>query len=278
MSNSHTQNPQLKVGCQTYTWEMLGTGWTGEPDDLLAAIAGGGYAGIEITDTMIGHYADRPLAFATALEKHRLTLVAFACGSASGFTEPAALAEDLAAVDRTLEFVARFPGAVLSLGSATVMSPGSPDDKFAAAAEFYNAAGERGVRAGVQVALHPSSHHHTLLGTRADYDRIMGLTDPALIGWVPDTGHILRGGQDILDTLRTYQDRIRYLHLKDVDAAGHWSMLGEGICDTAAVIDVVVAAPNFNGWLVLEEESDTAAADPAAAVRRNRETLRALGA
>ena len=55
-------------------------------------------------------------------------------------------------------------------------------------------------------------------------------------------------------------------------------MLGEGICDTAAVIAVVAAAPNFNGWLVLEEESDTAAADPAAAVRRNRETLRALGA
>jgi len=40
MSNSHTQSPKLKVGCQTYTWEMLGTGWTGEPDDLLAAIAG----------------------------------------------------------------------------------------------------------------------------------------------------------------------------------------------------------------------------------------------
>ena len=95
MSDSHTQSPKLKVGCQTYTWEMLGTGWTGEPDDLLAAIAGGGYAGIEITDTMIGHYADRPLAFAAALEKHRLTLVAFACGSASGFTEPTALAEDL---------------------------------------------------------------------------------------------------------------------------------------------------------------------------------------
>ena len=87
------------------------------------------------------------------------------------------------------------------------------------------------------MALHPSSHHNTLLGTRAEYDRIMALTDPALIGWVPDTGHILRGGQDILDTLRTYRDRIRYLHLKDVDAAGHWSMLGEGVCDTAAVID-----------------------------------------
>jgi inosose dehydratase len=275
---SKVNSNKLRVGCQTYTWEMLGDSWSGSADDLLAAIASGGYAGIEITDSMIGHYAGRPDAFAAALKTHGLSLAAFACGSASGFTEPAALAADLMAVDRALEFVARFPGALLSLGSATVMSAGSPDDKFAAAATFYNAAGERGRTAGVEVALHPSSHHNTLLGTRAEYDRIMALTDAALIGWVPDTGHILRGGQDILDTLRTYQDRIRYLHLKDVDAAGHWSMLGEGVCDTAAVIDIVAAAPNFNGWLVLEEESDTAAADPAAAVRRNRATLRALGA
>ena len=278
MNMPDTTKTELKVGCQTYTWEMLGDGWKGSADDLLAAIAAGDYAGIEITDTMIGHFADRPGAFAAALTHHGLTLVAFACGSASGFTEPAALADDLATVERWLKFLGRFPGAVLSLGSATVMSPGRLDDKFEAAARFYNEAGRRGIEAGVPVALHPSSHHNTLLATRSDYDRIMALTDPSLIGWVPDTGHILRGGQDILDTLRTYQDRIRYLHLKDVDAAGNWSMLGEGVCDTAAVIDIVAAAPHFNGWLILEEESATAAADPAAAVRRNRDTLRALAA
>ena len=47
-------------------------------------------------------------------------------------------------------------------------------------------------------------------------------------GWVPDTGHILRGGQAIGDTLAAHRDRIRYVHLKDVDAAGTWAMLGEG--------------------------------------------------
>ena len=90
MNSFKGKSTRLRVGCQTYTWEMLGDRWTGSADDLLAGIADGGYAGIEITDTMIGHYADRPEAFAAALEKHGLTLVAFACGSASGFTEPAA--------------------------------------------------------------------------------------------------------------------------------------------------------------------------------------------
>jgi sugar phosphate isomerase/epimerase len=266
-----------RVGCQTYTWEMLGERWTGDADDLLAAIAAGGYAGIEITDTMIGAYADRPRDFAAALGSRGLALVAFACGSASGFTEPDALADDLAAVDRALAFTAEFPGALLSLGSATAVSPGPINEKFQVAAAFYNEAGERGRRAGVAVAFHPSSHHNTILASRADYDRMMRLTDPSLIGWVPDTGHILRGGPDLLSTLGAHLDRIRYLHLKDVDQDGTWRMLGEGVCDTAGVIQLIGSARNFTGWIVLEEESDAAAADPAAAVRRNRDTLRGLG-
>ncbi len=55
-------------------------------------------------------------------------------------------------------------------------------------------------------------------------------------------------------------------------------MLGKGVCDTQAVIDIASAAPHFNGWLVLEEESETAAADPAAAVKTNRQTMRGYGA
>jgi inosose dehydratase len=76
----------IKAGCQTYTWEMLGNSWDGGPDDLLAAVADGGYAGIEITDTMIGHYADRPDAFAAALKDKGLALVAYSMASKSGFT------------------------------------------------------------------------------------------------------------------------------------------------------------------------------------------------
>jgi sugar phosphate isomerase/epimerase len=268
----------LKVGCQTFTWEMLGKNWNGGPDDLLEAIAEGGYAGIEITDTMIGHYADSPDNFAASLKKHGLTLASFAMGSKSGFTVRQEIESDLRTTQRWIDFAATFSGALVSIGSATVVSEGPRAEKFEIAAEFYNRAGELGKASGVHIAVHPSSHHNTLLFDRADYDRIFSLIDKNLVGWVPDTGHILRGHADILDTLRTYQDRIRYLHLKDVDANGKWAMLGKGICDTPAVIDIVAAAPRFNGWLVLEEESDTAAADPATAVKTNRETMRRYGA
>ena len=261
----------LKVGCQTFTWEMLGDRFAGGPDDLLKAISDGGYSGIEITDTMIGRYAGRPSEFAAALKSSGLTLVSFAFGSDSGFTLKEEIGADLEAAKRWIDFASAFPGALVSMGSATVVSDGPRDDKFAIAAEVYN-------KAGVQVAVHPSSHHNTLLFDRADYDRIFALLDRDLVGWVPDTGHILRGHKDMADTLRTYRDRIRYIHLKDVDAKGTWAMLGKGVCDTPKVIEIANTAPRFNGWLVLEEESETAAADPAGAVKTNRQTMRSYGA
>lgn len=267
----------LRLGCQTFTWEMLGAAYQDGPDALLGMIAAAGYEGIEITDRMIGHYAGKPAAFARALDGHGLTLVAYAIGSESGFTEPAMRAADLANAEAAIGFAAQFPGALVSFGSATIMSDGPREEKFAAAAAFYNAAGALGRQAGVGIALHPSSHHNTLLFTRADYDRIFALTDPDLVGWVPDTGHILRGHEDMLGLLRHYRERIRYLHLKDVDEGGAWAMLGEGVCDIAAVIETVRPAPHFTGWVVAEEESATAAADPASAVRRNRARLRAYG-
>ena len=266
----------LKFGCQTFTWEMLGDAWTGGPDELVAAIADGGYAGIEITDTMIGPYAGRPADFGRRLDDAGLALVAFAMGSDGGFSEPAEADADLAAVRRWVDFAAHFPGALVSLGSATAMSEGSREDKFAVAADIYNRAAEIGRAGGVDVTVHPSSHHDTLLFSREDYDRIFGLLEPE-VGWAPDTGHILRGGQAIGDTLAAHRDRIRYVHLKDVDAQGTWAMLGEGACDIPRVIAAAQAAPRFNGWIVVEEESATAAADPAAAVRANRETMRRLG-
>ncbi len=266
----------IRTGCQTFTWEMLGDAWQGGPDDLLGAIAAAGYAGIEITDTMIGAYAGRPSAFGEALTARGLALVAFAIGSESGFTEPAMVEADLAAVARAITFAGAFPGALVSIGSATIMSPGERGAKFATAADFYNRAAVLGEAAGVGVAVHPSSHHDTLLFDRADYDQLFALLDDR-VGWVPDTGHMLRGHPDMLDTLRRYQARIRYLHLKDVDASGQWAMLGAGVCDTPHVVEIVRSAPRFNGWLVLEEESDEAARDPAAAVRRNRETMSAFG-
>lgn len=265
----------LRIGCQTFTWEMLGDAWQGNARDLVRAISAAGYEGIEITDTMIGDYASRPADFARLLSDEGLSLVSFAFGSSSGFTLREKIADDLEAGRRWIDFAARFPGALVSMGSATDVAGRPRDEMFEVAADCYNKTWDIGRQAGVAVAVHPSSHEGTLLFTRQDYDEIFARLDPA-VGWVPDTGHILRGGQVMGDTLAAFRDRIRYVHLKDVDATGHWAMLGEGACDIPAVLNAARSAPGFNGWIVVEEESDQAAADPAKAVKVNRDTLRQL--
>lgn len=264
--------PALQFGCQTYSWEMLGPAWQGDPDDIVAAIKAAGYRGIEITDIMIGRYADQPRAFAALLQSAGLKLVAFSIGSESGFSERDGLENDLENCRHWVDFVSYFPGAVLSLGSATAMTPGDRKGKISLSAEIYNKASEIGALSGISVAVHPSSHPNTLLFCREDYDLLFEQLDPR-VGWVPDTGHMLRGGQDLDNSLHTYLDRILYLHLKDVDAEGGWAMLGEGICDIKKTIETVARGPSFNGWIVAEEESKTAVNDPARAISINMKTL-----
>jgi hypothetical protein len=57
----------MKIGCQTYSWEMMGAKWCGSPDDIMDVVAGAGYSGIEFSSTMIGVYWDHHNDLAAAL-------------------------------------------------------------------------------------------------------------------------------------------------------------------------------------------------------------------
>ena len=67
-----------RIGCQTYSWEMLGEDWTGTPDDILEAVSRAGYDGVEFSNAMIGHYLESPGRFAEALQRWNMMCAAFA--------------------------------------------------------------------------------------------------------------------------------------------------------------------------------------------------------
>lgn len=267
----------LKVGCQTYTWEMLGPSWRGSVDGILDAVAGAGYGGIEITNSMIREYADRPKDFAKAIERRGLSLAAFAYASPAGLTDPAARAGEIEGAAAALQFVANFPDPVLALGGASSPDRSGLDRKIGLAADFYNEIGRLAQKAGVRAAFHPHSHHGSIFETRDEYERIMKLTNPELVGWNPDTGHIVRGGQDLLDTLRTFASRIVHVHLKDADAGNNWQPLGKGICNIPSVLNFLERDIGYRGWVVGEEKSAEAHLDQIAAIRWNRDYLKSLG-
>ena len=142
----------LKVGCQTYTWEMLGPSWRGSVDGILDAVAGAGYGGIEITNSMIREYADRPKDFAKAIERRGLSLAAFAYASPAGLTDPDARAAEIEGAAAALQFVSHFPDPVLALGGASSPDRSGLDRKIGLAADFYNEIGRLAQKAGVRVA------------------------------------------------------------------------------------------------------------------------------
>ena len=267
----------LKVGCQTYTWEMLGDGWRGSVDDMLDAVADAGYEGIEITNTMIREYADRPRDFDKAIKARGLKLSAFAYAMPTGFTREDARADDLKGADKALRFVEAFPGTVLGLGGASSPERTDVDRKIGLAADFYNEVGKRGKSRGIDVVFHPHSHHGSLLESRGEYTTLMKRTDPSVVNWNPDTGHIVRGGQDLIDTMRTFGSRIRHVHLKDADRKNEWQPLGKGVCDIPATLKLLEEELGYKGWIVGEEESADARRDQVGAIVGNRKYLKSIG-
>jgi sugar phosphate isomerase/epimerase len=263
----------MKIGCQTFTWEMLGDTWAGTTEEIVRAIGAAGYEGIEITNNMIGGYDRDADAFRRLLNESGLAFVAYAFSTPSGFTVAEKADEDLEAASSAMDFISAFPGTVLSLGCPTDHRGIGDGAAIEIAGGIFNRVGELGRQRSIPVAFHPSSHHGSVVVSRDQYQRIMAATDSGLVKWVPDTGHIIRGAQDIPETLSLFRDRISYVHLKDADRAGNWQMMGTGDCDIAGVIAHLRGELGFDGWIVGEEESDEAGRDPAAAVRVNREFL-----
>jgi inosose dehydratase len=109
-----------RIGCQTYTWEMLGASWQGSPDDILDAVSAAGYDGIEFSNALIGGYEQAPDRLAAALAQRKLKLAAFAYAS-TGFTDPSRYEADLAGAERALAFC-RALGVPLCLGGAAAPS------------------------------------------------------------------------------------------------------------------------------------------------------------
>src|SRR5262245_29450439 len=91
------QSSVLRIGCQTYTWEMLGDAWRGTTADILDAVVTAGYAGIEITLRMAGEFRDDPAGLGAACAARGLTLTTLAFSAPAGFTDPAYAAAELAA-------------------------------------------------------------------------------------------------------------------------------------------------------------------------------------
>jgi sugar phosphate isomerase/epimerase len=269
MSNIH-------IGCQTYTWEMLGNSWTGSVEDMVMMISNAGYAGIEITNTMIGRYYDDPDGFKALLKTYNLDFPAFGFAPLGGFTRKEIIEKEIENIMNGIRFVSHFPGTHLVLAGGSSENRDDFDEKFETMCSIYTRAGKLGAENNVPIDVHAHSHAGSIIETEEEYDRLMRATDAASIGWNPDSGHIVRGGVDLPKLLKKYQKRIRHVHIKDADSEGRWKKLGEGIIDFREVF-ALLEEMNYKGWVIGEEESADAWNDQYESILHNRKYIASLG-
>jgi sugar phosphate isomerase/epimerase len=132
-------------------------------------------------------------------------------------------------------------------------------------------------------------HNHTIdlktFGKRSAYEILIDSTDPGLVVFEMDCGHMVHAGADPLAYLRKYPKRIQLLHLKDMKAGfdvstspagaelGTNAELGDGVIDWKKLFQVA-AQGNIKHYFV--EHEGKMAHPPLEAVANSLDYLKAL--
>lgn len=146
---------------------------------------------------------------------------------------------------------------------------------------------------GVRPVIHP--HCGGFIEFADEIDRIAQDIPYELAGLVLDTGHLQYAGMDPVEWLRKYQDRLDYVHFKDInpvvypqvmtehirffEACGKGAMcpIGQGMLDYKAIADVLDEI-NYNGYITIEQECDPKDVDNSLAnVKASVDFLKGIG-
>ncbi len=270
------------------------------PDELLAQMAAAGYEGTELGPP---GYLGEGDELRERLARHELELTGGWCPMR--FSEPAYWEEDLAELGHTLDLFA----AAEATGAHPVFGDGGSETRRAnpgrGAEDRSLGLGDAGWRRwaeglerakdlarsrGFEPSLHP--HASTYVEAPWEIERALELTD---VGLVVDPGHLLIGGSDPIAVIRSFGERVNYVHVKDVrmdvlrsavgdraDALEAWRRgifceLGVGDVDLAAFFRELQGI-GYAGWVVVEQDRiprpDEELSESAEAQVRNRRWLR----
>ena len=261
---------QIKFGCQFYTWQMSGDRYVGKLPHILNVVKPAGFAGIESESWMLGSYYDEPSMLKDLLAQFNLQLgaIAFVCDWAN----PDETEQEISEAERVFKYTKLFSGTHLVL----CQMPGKDRSNLRQRQEnlisCVNAVAARAADYGLICSYHPNSPDGSVFRIGDDYKLLLDRLDNPVVGFAPDTGHIAKGGIDVIETFKTYRSLIKHIHFKDITASGGWTAMGAGIIDFPAIV-TMLRDTGYAGWIMIEEESPEAEVDPNTATTKNGEYL-----
>ncbi|RQH01561.1 myo-inosose-2 dehydratase [Paraburkholderia dinghuensis] len=288
---------EVRIGINPLSWMNDDLPSLGGETPLALALTEGreiGYEGFELGNK----FPREPEALKALLAQYGLALVS---GWYSGMLARRSVEEEIAAVDKHLDLLARNGATVMVYGEVADSIQGAPrplyqrprfftDAQWDAYAARVDAFARYTLSRGVRLAYH--HHMGAYVETSADVDMLMARTSDA-VGLLFDTGHITFAGGDPVAVLDRHIARVCHVHCKDVRPAvvklarnRNWSFLdavlagaftvpGDGAVNFPAIVGRL-KRHGYRGWFVVEAEQDPVVAPSYAYAQKGFRTLRAL--
>lgn len=247
----------MKIGHTGITW-----GIPGDVETAYQETAELGYMSFETFATTILAWNDRPGGYRVLVERYGIPTSAAYCYKE--WIDPSKAEQDMDAARREADASREAGASSLVLQGGSRPQGGLDADRMHRLADALNRIGAYCQEIGLVASLHP--HTGTAVETRGEIDAILRLTDPALVGFAPDTGQIAKGGSDIVEVLETYQSRISHVHLKDwcgkferddtgreIDLTGYvnYEPIGNGVLAMPEILRILAEA-NKDFWVNVE--------------------------
>ncbi|HET9082786.1 MAG TPA: TIM barrel protein, partial [Candidatus Limnocylindrales bacterium] len=275
LRGDHDALPHASIGTVPILWYNTdGGGWVGST--ILDEIARLGYEG-----TQLGHDFARGHTLRDELNGRKLRLAEVYAAIPSTVDGPVDGALDIARAGLRELHEARGDVLCVAIDGSTdrdvtggrADGPGTSaftDAAWAALADVLHTIADEAAALGHPTVFHP--HAGTYVETPAEIERLLAATDADRVGMCLDTGHHIVGGADPLADLRRLGERVRHVHLKDVDEAvlsalragqytgldeavrdGLFTELGAGMLDLDAAL-AILAGRDYDGWLMVEQD------------------------
>ena len=272
------------VGYATISWRRS------QFTHALDTISRLGFKGVQLLGWVCDDYAGARFGELKArLQELKLLPVALSCWGVE--LDPARVTDQSAKLHEYAEFQSRLGGLYLQVTDAGRPNGQYSPSQIKALGEQMNVLGKVATDSGVTLGYHP--HFRSLGETRGGMARVLDATDPRYVKLIADVGHLLLGGSDPAEVIRTYHERLILAHFKDVrkDIAafalkdrtlvrqGNYCFceIGQGAVDFPAILRAFRDV-QFTGWVILElDDFEPPPGGPDEGARRNKAGAEKLG-
>jgi inosose dehydratase len=226
--------------------------WGGEDVKAIEDVGAVGFRGIQLRASAVERFGDRPAELKELLAKHRLEFPVLSSGNLG--IDPAREAEEMALHVRHAKFIRAAGGMYLQIIDSRPKRALVPAD-YRRLGTLLTELGKRTADLGVPLVYH---HHMNSIGERPEeIDAVLEAVDPRYAALLFDTAHYQQGGGDPVAGIRKYAERIKALHVKDLQPEGggkrayRFVELGRGQVDLKAVFGALKQV-GFTGWAIVE--------------------------